>query len=48
MDYLAINVQSFVAFCLIITELLDLKVWKIGQNLHANMEGFHEDSHIYY
>ena len=46
LDHLAINVQSFVAFCLAITELLDFKVWKIGQNVHANMEGFHRDSHI--
>ena len=46
MDHLAINVQSFVPFCLAITELLDFKVWKIGQNLHANMEGFRRDSHI--
>ena len=45
MDHLAIYVQSFVAFCLAITELLDFKVWKTGQNLHANMEGFRRNSH---
>ena len=45
MDHLTINVQSFVAFCLAITKLLDFKVWKIGQNLNANMEGSRRDSH---
>ena len=46
LDHLAIPVQGYVAFYLVITKLLDFKHWKMGQNLHANMEGFHRDSHI--
>ena len=29
-----------------VPELCDLKCLKIGQNLHANMEGFRKASHI--
>ena len=39
--------QSFVAFYLAVTELLDFKLGKTGQNLYANMEGFRIDGHIY-
>ena len=30
-----------------VLKLCDFKVLKIGQNLHANMEGFRRASHIY-
>ena len=45
MDHLAITVQSFVAFCVAITKLLDF-ILKLGQNLHANIKGFRRDSQI--
>ena len=43
----AINAPTFVTFCWVVTELRDFKLWKIGQNVHTNMEGFRRDSHIY-
>ena len=39
--------QNFVAFHWVVTELWDFKHLKVGQTLHANMEGFHRDSHIW-
>ena len=47
LDHLAITVQTFVAFYWAVTELLDFKLWKMGQNLHANMESFHRDNRKY-
>jgi len=32
---------------IIMWKLCELKVLKLSQNLHVNMEGFHRDSHIY-
>ena len=47
LDHLAINEQTLVTFHSAVAELPHLKLQKIGQNLHANMEGFCKDSHIY-
>ena len=44
LDHLAINEQTFVTFHSAVAELSD---FKLQQNLHANMEGFRRDSHIY-
>ena len=43
---MAISEPIFVTFYWVDTELWDFKPLKIGQNLHANMEGFRRDSHI--
>ena len=48
LNHLTINKPICVTFSWADTELLDFKPWKIGQNLHANMEGFRRDNHIYY
>ena len=42
----ATAVQIFVLLQATVRKLLDFKHLKIGQNLHANMEGFCWPSHI--
>ena len=44
--HLASAMQKFVQLQLTITKLWDIKVQKIDQKLHANMEGFRRASHI--
>ena len=45
---LTTTVENFVLLQAAIRELWDFKHLKMGQNLHANMEGFCWPSHIYY
>ena len=40
------DMQIFVVLQKSVPELRDFKFLKMGQNLHANMEGFRRDSHI--
>ena len=44
--HLASAIKTFVQLWLNITKLRDIKVQKIDQILHANMEGFRRASHI--
>ena len=40
------NMQISITLQETVKELWHFKVLKLGQNLHANMEGFHRASHI--
>ena len=39
------NMQIFMLLQKSMPELWDFKFLKMGENLHANMEGFHRDNH---
>ena len=45
--HFASTTQTFVQLQLTITELRDIKVQKIDQHSHTNMDGFQSQLHIY-